>query len=291
MHQEIESLWGRPVSSLPTYIDLGRLCKRIDVYIENGSEEAGSSSTAQAEEDGGVAAEPLIDQSISLEFKQPVNTRSESRAQDLANAIRAVVLKLEPPEVVAKLPIVLDKFVADAGDNLDYRVYIQELFEALFEDMENSRSVKIFKLVNQAALFIAIMEMKSLVMATRTTLKPEELMTKDVRTPDGWRIEINITPTEITVAHIRKDQCLGPPLCPDIWNVKWRFCVSFTRDMSQMTRSEVRILDMSFGPAIPTQLASELKRVYYESINQDFSYSESAKLVTYENSESIVCCC
>jgi hypothetical protein len=90
MQQEIESLWARPIASLPTYIDLGRLCKRIDVYVVNdASSESDDQTTAAAvvppppSRDGAGGedtATPLAAAAAgggsSSEPKQPLNARS-----------------------------------------------------------------------------------------------------------------------------------------------------------------------------------------------------------------------
>lgn len=288
--EEVTSLWNRPIAALPTFIDLGRLCKRIDVYVKEEKDQE------REEPPSVISSRPSEDVLLVPQFRKPVNERSELRAQDLANAISAVAVKIESPEVNAKLPDILSKFVQDAGENLDYRLYVKELFNSAFVAADDSPLVKVFKLVNQAALFISIMHMKTLVSAVKTHLKPDDLMTKDVRTPDGWRVEIEISRSEVSVTHVRKDQCLGPPLCPDYWDVQWKFKTVFSPDIAQITSTSVVVQNMSFGAKIPPRMRAELKRVYYEAINGDFSFSDCTSAIEIGDNEAggvicVKCCC
>lgn len=264
--QSIRALWAKPINQLPTYIDLGRLAKRIDVFLDDNS------VSTKAESTPGQG-----------QGQAPANQREDSRAQDLANVIEVVATRLESEEVSSKVRSAIPKFVEDATDQLDYRTYVSELFQAFDEDV--SPSVKVFKVVNQAALFIAIIHMKSMIQGCKTNLNSNALLTKDCRDADGWRIEIRIPSgdnnnkndnknNEISVAHIRKDQGLGHPFVPDYWDIRWQFVVYFTADMKTLKRSKVEVLSMTFGNKISSKMRYEMKRVYYESINQDYTYSD-----------------
>jgi hypothetical protein len=78
---------------------------------------------------------------------------------------------------------------------------LQSLVEKAFQVFDsNSHTVKIFKVVNQAALAIAVTSLKLSVTSKNSKLSPEKRMTKDVRSADGWRIEIKISDSEICVS-------------------------------------------------------------------------------------------
>lgn len=276
LETDLRNLWKKPIKSLPTFIDLGRLCKRIDVFVESSTAEA-NNKTLNDVSPSDASLESNSSGSRKMAFRRLSSTASkfnivqESRAESLAHVIKAVASNIESKAVSKVLEDeAIPKFVTDAGDNLDYREYVEELFKTFDED---SPSVKLFKMVNQAALFVAITHMKLNIAQCATTLSADALMTKDVRTADGWRVEIGISSTSISVTHVRKEQSLGQPFAPDYWDVQWCFTVNFSPDMSKLQYSSMQVLNMEFGSKISPKVRAEIKRVYYETINNDYTYS------------------
>lgn len=287
MDEELRALWSKPIKNLPTFIDLGRLAKRIDVFVESETSPTDSNSVGLIPGDQAASHKPdNIGESLSREnsSRKSMNNSKMSRADCLARVVQSVAACLESATVNSAVSVAIPKFVEDAGDNLDYRVYVEELFLKFEED---SPSVRLFKMVNQATLFIAITNMKSCILRCQTTLPFDTLQTKDCRGPDGWRVEIRISPSSITVTHVRKDQSLGIPFAPDYWDIQWRFIVCFTPDMLEIKHSKIEILNMTFGREISAKVKNEIKRVYYESICDDYTYS---KEVIDDDSTCSKCC-
>ena len=182
--QTLKDLWAKPFGSLPTSTDLGRLAKRIDVFTSDGGNDSGNRNSRS---DEGDKSDDL------------------PNAWYLGRALQSVASKLESPNEYPRVLDAINKFKVNAGTQPDLESYIKELFSALDE---SSPTVKIFKLINQAALAAAITRIKLSTAMNGSSLKPETLMTKDVRTADGWRISIDINPSEICLSHARREQSL-----------------------------------------------------------------------------------
>lgn len=287
MLNNLRKHWAKNITDLPTFIDLGRLCKRIDVYYDDEADFVCSAiktsdhkkeplSMTTVSSSGSDADEHFDNNPMNISSKchRNVYGTADSRAEDLARVFEIITNRLELDEVRIAVSTALSKFISDAGDNLDYRTYIQELFTNLPEE---SPSVKLFKVVNQSALFLAITHMKLSLMSAKTSLKNSEaLQTKDIRSSDGWRVKIKISNTGISVSHVRKEQSLGEPFVADYWDVKWRFTIEFSPGMSQLLSCNIEVLNMTFGKKIPASMKKEIQRVYYETINNDLTYSQES---------------
>ena len=238
----LRELMKKPLSSLPTFIDIGRLSKRIDVFIREDSEEG-------------------IEEEINTAMKNRNSVNlTKSHAHYLAKVVRQVALFLEPEDQRDKILQAVEAFEKNAGDELDLQSHVRELFTAAFD--ENCRTVMIFKMINQAALSLAVTALKIGVTSCTSTLGPDVRMTKDVRTPDGWRILIKLTPSEICISHIRKEQTLGKPISPDYWDVKWKLDLYYPLSMEDLKYANISVVEMTFGPGIPVNMKTELERVY-----------------------------
>jgi hypothetical protein len=240
MENSLREMLEKPLANLPTFIDIGRLSRRIDVFIIE---------EAQAEEA----------QVVDSPRDTIVETNEKSHAHSLSRVVKKVMMHLEPVEQHERLLQALDEFVVKSGDSLDLQNHVRELFHS-FDD--NCRTVRIFKMINQAALSLAVTALKVGVASQPSSIPPEGRMTKDVRTPDGWRISIILGQNEICISHIRKEQTLGPPFSPDHWEVKWKLDMHFSSSMRKLEYANISIVKMMFGPNIPPAMKTELERLY-----------------------------
>lgn len=256
MHEEISTLWNKTTSVSSN--DLGRLARRIDVFVNPTAE--------NGEDNNGVS---------SLGERESTNMRSNDRARDFANVIQVLSTHLETEEVNSKLPAAIDTFIKETVGQVDYRLYVKQLLSIY--DFNTSALIKSLRLINQATLFIACIHMREALNKTKTWLKPDDISVKDCAGDDGWRVEIVITDRDITLRHIRRDQCLGAPVVPvGYWDVQWQLEVKFTPNMAEIISSKLRVLNMTFKDKFPARVEKELRRVYYESINHDFSFGATS---------------
>lgn len=245
MEEELRSLWGKPIEQLPTFKDVGRLCQRIEVVH---------------------AGDSTLDEILDLYADRPEPV-DPNHAKCLGHVVRRVALKLEPQNQKQTASLVA-KFESDCGDQPDLEGPVKKMFSGFDQ---NGPTIRVFKMINQAVIAAAITPLKLKVVHRRSSLKQEETLTKDVRTSDGWRIVIKISTEEVCVTHIRKEQSLGKPMCPDIWTMTWRVDIHCPRDMSQLSRATLRVTDMAFGELIPEGMKRELARVF--CVGEDFDAS------------------
>ena len=131
MDEELRALWSKPIKNLPTFIDLGRLAKRIDVFVESETSPTDSNSVGLIPGDQAASHKPdNIGESLSREnsSRKSMNNSKMSRADCLARVVQSVAACLESATVNSAVSVAIPKFVEDAGDNLDYRGINQILF-------------------------------------------------------------------------------------------------------------------------------------------------------------------
>jgi hypothetical protein len=253
---------NKPLESLATCKDLGRLSKRIDIIIKNDesvSNFEGIDVEISNDVNGLQYNDPASDHEAETD---PTATSDLSFAKCLANVLDKLITKLEDPASHKFLLDAVNMFELDCGDNPDLQEQISKLL-SLFD--QNSPTVRLLKMVNQSALAIAVGHLKLHMMAYKTSLKPEIFMTKDVRTSDGWRIEIminNIT-GEVTVSHVRKEQTLGQPFCPSYWDMQWRVDMLFDKKIRSLQTVELKIIAMNFDSNFPNEIKNEIENAFF----------------------------
>ena len=351
MEDSLRNLLSKSLEELPTYTDVGRLAKRIDVIIVNEntafvkeqcyrttsklpnenivddegnaieSVDAGAAASKKgilsprislsnrsvtpvkyvtsqpSQQKADTTAVSVTAASSSLKNQTVIITKEnsikdvnrdsdrtnvvysmdlrQSHAHYLAKALKKVLVQLEPLDDHMRLIQAVDSFEETTGDSQDLQKPLKELFQHF--DEANSRTIKIFKLLNQATLSTAITPLKLSIPESESTLSKQARLTKDVRTMDGWRVVIKITLDEIIVSHIRTEQSFGKPISPDYWDVRWRFDITFNVSMSQLKYAKIVILDLTFGSDIPQDMKSELIRLYEEFDVQTYLLQQQQK--------------
>ena len=88
MNEDLRKMWKKSIKDLPTVIDLGRLAKRIDVFIMDDESETSRTSIDRTTTDI-----TLTERSNSSPRTKP--TENSSRAEALGNTIEVVANRLE----------------------------------------------------------------------------------------------------------------------------------------------------------------------------------------------------
>jgi hypothetical protein len=187
-HQKIAEIYTtKPLKQTAVFIDLPRLAKRIDVY-RNG--------------------EPLF-----------VDGESASALTALATVVKLVAQQFETPERYTAIATCCDD-IARERENGEISVTIGNLF--LNTIGEQSKTATIFKAIHQGTFIVTLLTNQrcqlftfvrvGIVMPLSFALKAyTRLLSKDIKTRDGWRVRINIDPTHnvATVTHIRQEESFG----------------------------------------------------------------------------------
>lgn len=111
----------------------------------------------------------------------------------------------------------------------------QQVVAHMFEQLDPSGPViKALRLINQGTVLYAMSVLKEEVL--------RDIMTKDVRTPEGWQIVLRLGDV-VQLEHIRTEQSLDE--LGDQRNhfeVQWMVMTTFDRDMEQLRSCSLRLL-------------------------------------------------
>ncbi|KAL6072742.1 DUF3305 domain-containing protein [Balamuthia mandrillaris] len=156
----------------------------------------------------------------------------------LCRFISSVAKELESDEVQQRIKITLES-LKEAAKTADSQV----LMKRIMDDGVGSetRSAKLFKAINQSILFAGAYLIK-----LRVT---KELMTKDVRAKEGWRVHVLLAPNAIVVTHVRREMSIGGPQKDDSFWFEWELSITFDTQMTGIEAVWLRIVDLQFGDA------------------------------------------
>jgi hypothetical protein len=109
----------------------------------------------------------------------------------------------------------------------------------------------VFKMIHQGVVLCAAQYMKANV--------TKDIMTKDIRGADGWRINIEVRDF-VQISHIRREQSL------DQWGdttnhfeFEWEVRATFDANMREMTASQVKILDLHMNAEMGEEMKADLR--------------------------------
>jgi len=154
---------------------------------------------------------------------------------------------LETVEKADQIKILL-KEIYEANKN-NANTDIHYLFKEFFRDIltEDCKTTKLFKVVNQSVIFPAAYQLKTAV--------PTE-MTKDVRSSDGWRINIFFGHDVIAVTHFRKEQGLK-----EDFEYEWELRMTFDKELKDLQAALMRVIDLKFSDSYPPEKRQILKQI------------------------------
>lgn len=81
--------------------------------------------------------------------------------------------------------------------------------------------------------------------------------TKDVRTPDGWQILINISDTATEITHIRKEVSIKTGV--DFFQFMWELKITLSPDFSQISHIDVCAKNLEMHPDFNQELKERLE--------------------------------
>lgn len=279
----IRQLFSRSISELSTFSDVGRLAKRITVSILDSSLESipqcnQSPEATSVSKQFSISPDELNIFGTLFSFDV---ASDQTHSGALIKNIWCIANSLEP-EIRESLRMSLQKFAEKSfksdkvpGDTRivhveepDLSIPLAELFLSNAFQLNEfalprfSPTIELFKMLNQGALACGNTQMKVDLCSQKTFLPQAALITKDIRTSDGWRIAVLITSDEIKVTHYRKEISLGPPSIADTWLLEYSFSIIFSRDMKVLRNCSLTVNNIEFGPLIPTNVRREIERLF-----------------------------
>ena len=119
--------------------------------------------------------------------------------------------------------------------------------------------MKILKLINQSIVLCGMQELKEGLL--------KGIMTKDVRTSDGWRIVISINDDIIQVSHIRREQSLDEfGDRSNHFEFEWELRMTFDKHMIAMNATRLRIDSLDISQVENPDKRSELQKLLIDGL-------------------------
>jgi hypothetical protein len=252
LEEELRRAWRRPVSTTATAKDVPRLATRIDVRAWDDAAQQKKQQAhpnakrareqrqrrAQAESKASVADGEAVD---------AVDGGPERRRAAIIQTVRALASYFGGEEPARAEAAIDAESQSDTGAGAagrssgpDLRAFCETLLHGL--GLDDSKVVRVLKCCHQNILFIAIMELKMGVL--------KDIMTKDNRDADGWRIQLKLEEKRVQVTHLRRDRLVSvTPGGPSPGVLSWEVSLTFNREMTRLDSTGLRLTGMSLAPS------------------------------------------
>lgn len=186
---------------------------------------------------------------ISKEEKE-VKDKNYSTILSMKRVITGISKELETPELHQMIVDELSKpeHMSFAGD---IEVWVENFFNTVGTEI---KTAKLLKAVTQSIIHIATYHIK-------TKIK-NDIMTGDVRGPEGWQIVILFAREVIYVTHRRREKsidALGPK--SQFW-YEWELNIVFDKKLNDITSTTLKITDIGYGEDIDIKNKEKLSNLF-----------------------------
>jgi hypothetical protein len=180
------------------------------------------------------------------ERRLTVNNVSEV---DEANSIRFAIYKVimgvanqvETPEKARKIQEGVEKLL-DANFRGEMEIVLQNLFESVIGT--DSKTCRVFKGIHQGIIHSCAYQLKARVTGT-------DIMTGDVRGPEGWQIVILFANDVISVSHRRREKSIDLTGPKDKFWFEWVLHMTFDKDCKDLSAAVLKLVDLQINPNVP----------------------------------------
>ncbi len=222
----MQAMWqDKPIIEMPVAKDLPRLIRRV--VLLGDSEQILHDCPPAAEDDDTSDARAL---QLSAQFILALcrNLESETKAKEIESDVLAAVDTPGEPQ--------------DA---------VKAMLAVLGEEAESS-TLRALKTIHQDIVGHCTFELKQHITS--------RFMTKDVRTPEGWRITLRLAPDQVQVSHTRREQSIDPGGDKtNHWEFEWELRLLFDHQVTEMRVAQLRVTDLFLSQTIDPQLEEEIK--------------------------------
>lgn len=223
------AMWkDKTIFELPVSKDLPRLARRIVLLDEN---------------DELIHESPAASQDEDTSLRRNMELTSE--------LIIALAKMLEGEEKAESLRTPYKEIVEKVTETTDAEETTKSLLELLGEEASSSTS-RALKTVHQDVVGHCTFQLKQHITS--------RFMTKDVRTPEGWRIHLKLAPDYFQVSHTRREQSIDPGGDKtNHWEFEWELRLMFDAPVSEMRHAQLRVTDLFLSNTIDPQLEEDIK--------------------------------
>jgi len=224
------AMWTKNLDELPVSKDLPRLCRRVTIRPVQGPllyEPPSSSPSSQDADAGG-------------------NKRAVELTRDIILAIVAVLDSQPRSDELAPL---LSAICEEASETVESDTLVRRMLELVGAD---TASVRLLKTIHQDIVGHCTFQLKQHITS--------RFMTKDVRTPEGWRIGISFLGDAVQVSHTRREQSVDVGGSKtNHWEFEWELRLDFDAGVTEMRNAELRVTDLFLSQTMDPQLEADLK--------------------------------
>jgi len=224
------AMWkDKPIDELPVAKDLPRLVRRV-VIVDEHENILYDSPSASTDEDTSLKRSIELTSSMILALVEALEGKNRSQAL--------------LPE--------FQKIVDSASETSEAELLVRDLIHLCGEDETQSSTIRALKTVHQDIVGHCTFQLKQHI-TTR-------FMTKDVRTPEGWRILIRATATMFQVSHTRREQSIDTGGDrTNHWEFEWELRMMFDSQVKEMKHAQLRVTDLFLSQTIDPQLEEDIK--------------------------------
>ncbi|KAN0042579.1 hypothetical protein ACTA71_011387 [Dictyostelium dimigraforme] len=293
LDKQIDKLFKKPLQKLPVFKDLPRLAGRIIIEkytptpVSNTTNELKSSSLSSSSTTTTTTTitentniQPSSDTITSIEIVDP-NKKRKSKALSLklskdfgeAGKDNEDKLEIEPLEsqetnenkvwkTVKSVIFKLSEFYENEETQnkikstfniekapSDYQLSLPQLFNDCMDE-KTSKVIKILKLIHQNIIYIGCYELKINVPYLMANL------TKDVRGPEGWKINVFKGKDTTTIIHTRREEAMDKK-----FYFEWQLHITLSgKDLDEISFASLKITDLVFDSSVSLQFKQEVSR-------------------------------
>jgi len=171
----------------------------------------------------------------------------------LASLVCRIAEALESPD---KANLVKNSFDGFRKNGSALTMDLGMIMHTILRNGVGIRTEGVLKAIHQGIILSTAYEIKHKV----TKL----LLTKDVRTKDGWRVHVSLGPTGVVVTHTRREMSIGPrgPEPENEFTFEWRLSLFFNAAVSELEAVKLRITDLQFGPQTTPENRQKLNQIF-----------------------------
>jgi len=132
---------------------------------------------------------------------------------------------------------------------------LELVMEKIFDDHigTDSKTARVLKTIHQNVIFTGVFQLKQKVKMSD--------MTRDVRTRDGWRINVLFNHNVVAISHRRREQSLATAPKDEQYWFEWELRMVFDKDMTDLESSMLTITDLGFDDNISQRKKEEIKKL------------------------------
>jgi len=169
---------------------------------------------------------------------------------EIKRVVTEVATRLESKERLEKITEEFDKLLK-LQTVPDYELIIESMFQKVIG--VDSKTARVFKAIHQNIIFVAAFELKSKIKALQ--------LTRDVRTKEGWKIQVLFHNNIVSISHRRREQSLAFAPSDEQYWFEWELRMNFDDSLLALQSCNLKITNLGFDNNINPKKKDEINKV------------------------------